>query len=487
MLVLKKAIIKSSVFILLISLVLSLLNPIFVLKLEHRRKLYQGLYRDTDATFDVLLLGSSHMHSGINPNVLWNKYGITSFNYGTGGQPINVTYYLLKEAVKKHKDPIVVVDLYYLGYVETYGKSGYIRYVLDSMKTSMNKVEAVINTTPKSYWITYVFPFLRFHTRWKELNKDDFYYDYDLNYYSKGFAATQDMYGNDNKSNPFVSGNAELPPESKEYLMKIIELSKQEGFKLVFINVPYDSTVTDASPSFVKDSPRMFNTVSEIAEENNIPFIDYNKKLDELGFDFKSDMSNADHMNTWGAEKVSTLLGSYLAHNYDLTDHRSDPKYTQWNRDYDYYVQEEALPALRAAKYVEDYISLAQNKNYVLIALSDNYASISKDSALMESLRKFGLKLDENSTDNHYMAVINSNNVESEEYGESKLSKKLTFENNAVLDATTSTSNNAMPGLVFSGKDYSNRYHGFNLVVFDKVLSTVIDSVYLEDNYKIKR
>lgn len=305
---LKKAIIKSTVLVLLL-----------VLKLEHRRKLYQGIYRDTDPPFDVVLLGSSHMHSGINPNVLWNKYGITSFDYGTGGQPINVTYYLLKEVLKKHTNPIVIVDLYYLGYTEAYGKSGYIRYVLDSMKTSMNKVKAVINTTPKSYWITYVFPFLRFHTRWKELN------------------------------------------------------------------------------------------------------------------------------------------------------------------------QEEAITTLRAAKYIDDYISLAQNKNYVLIALSDDYTSLSKDPALKESLSRFGLKLEAKTTEDYYMAVINSNRVESEEYGASKLSKTLTFENNLTLDATTSTSNNNMPGLVFNGKDYSNRYHGFNLVVYDKVIETVIDSVYLEDNYKIKR
>jgi hypothetical protein len=362
------------------------------------------------------------MHSGISPNVLWDKYGMTSFNYGTGGQPINVTYYLLKEVLKEHTNPIVVVDLYYLGYTETYGKSGYIRYVLDSMKTSMNKVEAVINTTPKSYWITYVFPFLRFHTRWKELNQEDFYYDYEKNYYTKGFAATQDKYGTDNKSNPNISEKADLPPESKEYLMKIIDLSKEKEFKLVFINVPYDSTVTDAMPSWVKDSTKMFNTVSEIANENNVPFIDYNKKIDELGFDFKSDMSNGDHMNLWGSEKVSALLGKYLVENYTLADHRNDEKYAQWNNEYNYYVQEEALTTLRAAKYVEDYIPLAKNENYILVAQSDEYSSLGKDPALKESLKRFGLKLEEKTTEDHYMAVINSNKVESEEYGASKLS-----------------------------------------------------------------
>lgn len=484
---LKKAIIKSIIFVLLIVLILSLLNPIFVLKLEHRRKLYQGLYRDNKTPFDVVLLGSSHMHSGINPNVLWDKYGITSFNYGTGGQPINVTYYLLKEVLKKYKNPIVVIDLYYLGYTEQFGKSGYIRYVLDSMKSSMNKVEAVINTTPKSYWITYVFPFLRFHTRWKELNQEDFYYDYEKNYYTKGFAATRDMYGKDSNSNPFVTGKVDLPPESMEYLMKIIQLSKDENFKLVFINAPYDSTIADAMPSWINDSPRMFNTVAEIANENNIPFIDYNKKFEEIGFDFKSDMANDGHMNAYGSEKVSVDLGKYLVENYSLTDHRNDPNYKDWIDDYVYYVQEEALTTLRSSKYVEDYISNALDKNYILIALSDNYSSLDEDPDLRRSLQRLGLKLEDKSTENHYMAVINSGNVISEEYSNETLSKTLTFENNAKFDATTSTSSSSMPGLIFEGKDYSNRYHGFNLVVYDKVLGTVIDSIYFEDNFKVKR
>lgn len=484
---LKKAVIKSLVFSLIIVIILSILNPIFVLKLEHRRKLYQGLYRDSEVPYDVVLLGSSHMHSGINPNTLWSKYGITSFNYATGGQPINVTYYLLKEVLKNHQNPIVVVDLYYLGYIEPYGKSGYIRYVLDSMKTSKNKVEAVINTTPKSYWITYVFPFLRFHTRWKELNKEDFYYDYERNYYTKGFSATHDKYGKDNNSNPFAAEKAELPPESMEYLMKIINLSKEKNFKLVFINVPYDSTISDVQPSWHKNSPGMFKTITEIAKNNNIPFIDYNLINDETNFDFKSDMSNDGHMNIWGAEKISDHLGNYLMENYTLPDHRNDEKYTKWNEDYAYYAQEEALTSLRGAKYVDEYLSKALDKNYILIALSDNYTGLTKDPGLLTSLRRLGLKLDEKAKGEHYMAVINRSRVQSEEHSESKLDKTVTLDNNAILNATTSTANLAMPGLVFEGKDYSNRYHGFNLVVYDKVLGEVIDSVYLEDNFKIKR
>ena len=55
------------------------------------------------------------MNGLINPNILWKNHGITSFNYGTGGQPIDVAYYLLKEFLKEHSSPIVVIEVYYLG------------------------------------------------------------------------------------------------------------------------------------------------------------------------------------------------------------------------------------------------------------------------------------------------------------------------------------------------------------------------------------
>lgn len=185
----KKAIYKSLILIASLLLILCILNPILVTKLGHRARLYQGLYDDTKKQYDVALMGSSHMNSLINPNILWKNHGITSFNYGTGGQPIDVTYYLLKEYLKEHSSPIVVLEVYYLGLTKEHGEEAYIRYVLDNMKFSKNKVEAVMNCTPKDQWANYLLPIFKYHSRWKELNETDFHYDYQDSYFLKGHAA----------------------------------------------------------------------------------------------------------------------------------------------------------------------------------------------------------------------------------------------------------------------------------------------------------
>ena len=337
----KKVFIKVVSFITIFIIILSALNNIFVYKSGHRRKIYQGLYTGKE-NYDVLLLGSSHMNGGINPNILWNEYGITSFNYATGGQPIDVTYYLLEEALKTQNPKAVVLDTYYLGLTEEYGEEGYIRYVLDSMKFSINKIEAVLNSTPKEEWLYYLVPFFKYHSRWKELSEEDYVSNYEAGYFAKGFGASQDEYGKDNMT--VLTGTEEymdLPEKTERYLYKFIELAKEKNFKLILVNMPYDYTSTNGMNNWITNHEMIFNSVERIASENNIPFINYNDYLYEIDFDFSKDMFNIGHLNVYGSAKVTKSLGEYLNNNYDIQDKRSDEAYNSWNLDYDEFIEAE--------------------------------------------------------------------------------------------------------------------------------------------------
>lgn len=315
-----KALILSCIlFIILYSLTSILVRP------GHSAKLNQGWY-NKDNSYDVLLLGSSHMNGLINPNVLFDKYGITSFNYGTGGQPIDVTYYLLKEALKIHSDTkLVVLDVYYLGLTDTYGSEGYIRNVLDNMKLSKNKLDAIINCTPKNEWFYYLFPIFKYHNRWGSLTEKDYNINLRLDYNTNGFEAGHEKYGYDIKTYQSTSDIGKLPPKSQEYLYKFIALSKEIGFQLLFINAPYDYSSNDGMNNWYNDDAKMFNKVLEISSKNNIPFINYSskEKMDKINFDFKEDMNNAGHTNVFGAHKVSLDFADFLNTNYNLENHKS--------------------------------------------------------------------------------------------------------------------------------------------------------------------
>ena len=337
----KKAILKASVFAIILAFIVSGLNSVLMIKSSYHASYYQGLYANTGDKYDVVLLGSSHMHAAINPNRLWHDFGITSFNYSSAGQTIDVTYYLLKEILKKQENPIVVVDLYYLGFTKEFGNGPYISNVLDNMKLSPNKVEAILACTPKRESPNYLFPFVKYLNRWKELSEDDYKFDKLSTYYLKGLNVGNEVFGIDNKSDVFVEGVEDIPPRSLYYLNKMIELSKKEGFKLVFTNAPYDDTSLIGNVTWHTSPGKMFNKVEEISKANNLTFINFNKKYDEMNFDFKSDMFNIGHLNLSGSDKVTKYFGEFLKENNDLKDHRNDKNYDKWNKGYSVYLEKQ--------------------------------------------------------------------------------------------------------------------------------------------------
>lgn len=330
----KKLIGKGLIFLSVLTLILASLSNVFIYKIDHRGKLLEGLYNSSDP-YDAVLMGSSHMNGGIDPNVLWKQYGITSFNYATGGQPIDVTYYLLKEVLKKHTPSVVVVDLYYIGMTNPYGETGFISNALDNMRFSKNKLEAIQNCTPKKEWLSYLLPVLKYHFRWSTLTPADFFYDSSSIYYLKGFSAGTQRYGKQDITKAITDKKAEIPAKNLSYLYKFIELSKENGFQLLFVNMPCDYTESNRSSGWVNDCEAMFNTVADLCQKENVPFLDLCDRMDEIGLDFSQDMNNSGHLNVWGAYKTSSYFGNYLKQNYSLPDRRNDSALAiRWNQDY---------------------------------------------------------------------------------------------------------------------------------------------------------
>jgi len=483
----KKAFLKGSIFVIILFLIIVTLGSLFIIKTNNGAKLTQGLYTNTGDSFDVVLLGSSHMEALISPNMLWNQYGITSFNYATGGQPIDVTYYLLKEVLKKHNKPIVVVDLYYLGSTNKFPDEGYTITALDNLKLSLNKVQAVINCTPLKEWFNYIFPIFKYHDRWKQLTKKDFNYDTSETYYKKGFVASHFLYGLENASNSSSTEMANLPPRTEEYLNKIIDLSKKKGFKLIFTNAPHDYTQTTGSKTWVSQPAKMFNKVAEIAKKNNIPFINYNKMTGQMNFNFKTDMVNIGHLNIFGSEIVTSNLGKYLKDNYGLTDHRNDSKYKNWNTGFTINSRVESDVDITNELDIKKYVSLIKNNDYIIV-VSSNDNGISENIGLKGALSQLGLMLQSNNiVGSNYLAVINGGKVESEMLNSYKLTKTFVFDKDINLKVSTSSADNNMPSIILNGVECLNKQNGTNIVVYDKIIKKVIDNIYLNSNNTFTR
>ena len=109
--------------------------------------------------------------------------------------------------------------------------------------------------------------------------------------------------------------------------VKVINALKEEGIDIEFIWIP--------SPDSWKRERS--NTVSDYAKENGIKFTDLNLNYKDFKLDFKEDTCDeGDHLNVYGATKVSNYLGKYINDNYKFDKH-DEKLIARWNKDLETY------------------------------------------------------------------------------------------------------------------------------------------------------
>ena len=166
-----KKIVKITAFLLAFALVLwaaqRILMPKYVSEAQDGRLI--GEYYDSSMDHDVLFIGDCEVYENISPVTLWQDYGITSYVRGSPQQLIWHSYYLMEETLKYEKPEAFVFNVLSMKYGEPQSEA-YNRLALDGMRWSSSKVQSVrAAMTEEEDFLSYVFPLLRFHSRWSEL------------------------------------------------------------------------------------------------------------------------------------------------------------------------------------------------------------------------------------------------------------------------------------------------------------------------------
>lgn len=439
----------------------------------------EGFYNEDRNSLDVVFIGSSHAYYGLNPAIFWDEFGIPSYMFGANEQPLWISYHYIKEVLKYQKPKAIILDVLYTTRdvniknnekgkeSERYQREGVNRYNLDSLKFSKNKIEAIRASTPKKERTSYIIELMKYNKKWKSINKDSFKY---LSYRGKnpykGYTPSfTKVYGLKTISEPL-----NFSDKSLEYFYKIIELSKQENFNLVLIKTPYNLSET---------SKRTYDKVSDIAKENNISFINYNNLHNEI--DFKPEMDllpDCSHLNSFGAEKVSRHLAKYLVENYNLEDKRNNPGYSDWNECTQYYKQEVSNWELSQETDIYNYLDKLNNPNYIVILSARDAFTNSLNKDILDKLKAIGVKSD--IKDKHrwsYISVLNNNKAIYEKVENAPLEYKTKINDIKIEIVSKGYSVGNSSSIKINGKEYSKNKRGLNIVVYDKLLQEIADSI----------
>lgn len=289
--------------------------------LRDRTTTLSSYYSEPDNSINTIIVGSSHVNSTYIPAVLWQEYGIAAHNVFSWSQPMWISYHYIKEALKTQDIKVIVLEMYGM----MYGNSYIMPKEIDdtNYKNSFSIDEGVnfyemINTV-KTCGIDLREPkdFLnisRYHSRWKEIDKDFFTYNAHKDHSNSGgygYVLAQSAYDEPNYAEMANITQRRTPYEtSVKYLDKIVKLARDKGIKLVFTMSPY---------VYKADEVDIFNWISDYASKENIPFLNYAQSAgEECKFEYASDLSDAGHTNFYGACKITGNLGKFLKENYQI-------------------------------------------------------------------------------------------------------------------------------------------------------------------------
>lgn len=324
----KKNIAKIVGFLYILSILLLKINDILSFKYTDGITQMEHFYELEDDTVDVLVLGSSHAFVNVNPTLLYEEYGIASYDLCASMQPTWNTYYYLKEALKYQKPQLIVMDVYRLTETFTYSKESKMIKSTFGMRFSMDKYQAIYQSLENPNMgetLLYMMEFPSYHGRYAEVLKGELEGEAVVDDSYKGAHPVSEVTPMTRPDNSGVTETLEIEPKTFLYFEKILALAEEEGIPVLLINAPYIMGGEDKM---------IYNTLEEYLSTqdtyHNVAYVDYNELYDELGLDFNTDFADPEHMNTKGIVKFNTALGAYIKANYELEDRRGNPDFASY-------------------------------------------------------------------------------------------------------------------------------------------------------------
>ncbi len=263
-----------------------------------------GILGEPKQTIDVLFIGDSISYCSINPLQIWRDYGITSYVCATSEQKLYYSKEFLSKTFEKQSPQVVFL-----------GASTIFTYF--SYKDEVKNISEQI------------LPVLRYHDRWKKAGT---YPELDSGMLIEYSHQTNDKgyYFSTGKTEVDVTDYAKptdaiewIPDINKDAVAEIKEFCDDNNAKLILLSEP------NASGAW---APHRHNAIAKLAEELQLEYIDLNYMQEEVPINWSEDsFDSGDHLNYYGAQKVSAYLGRFISDMNIFEDKRENAQYASWN------------------------------------------------------------------------------------------------------------------------------------------------------------
>lgn len=338
-------------------------------------------YYQEEKDHDVIFVGDCEVYENFSPQVLWDDFGINSYIRGSAQQLIWQSYYILEDTLRYEIPQVVVFNVQSMQF-DRPDKEAYNRMTIDGLEWSMAKIGIIkASMTEKENYLDYLFPILRYHSRWSGIMSEDLEYLFDTPRVThNGYYMRVDTKAAENVPTGKPLADYRFGEVDYEYLDKLTKLCKINNIELVLIKAP------SLYPYWYDQWERQ---IEKYAEDNGLLYINFLELANEIGLDFSKDTYDGGlHMNLSGAEKITKYFGQILMEETDLRDRRSEEALAvKWEEKRKRYVadREEQYEAFRdkgneTQLESADVVKKTEDEKNVTDAGQDNEVIDAKDS-----------------------------------------------------------------------------------------------------------
>lgn len=274
-------------------------------------------YYEEEKDHDVVFIGDCEVYENFSPKVLWEDYGINSYIRGSAQQLIWQSYYLLEDMLRYEKPDVVIFNVLAMQY-DRPQREAYNRMTLEGMKWSLSKVRSIkASMTEDESFSDYVFPILRYHSRWSEIGAEDFAYMFRREKVShNGYYMRVDVKPAENVPEGKILADYRFGENAYDYLDRMTKLCAENDIQLILVKAP------SLYPYWYDEWEEQ---MEEYAEKNELLYINFLELTQETGLDFSQDTYDGGlHLNLSGAEKITAYLGQILREEAGLQDRRGE-------------------------------------------------------------------------------------------------------------------------------------------------------------------
>ena len=214
-----------------------------------------------------------------------------------------------------------------------------------------------------------------------------------------------------------------------------------------------------------------------LAKENSLTYLDFNTEelSSKIEFDYSKDCENTNHLNIYGAEKVTNYIGKYISENYDIIDKRENIEYAYLKEEAEKYNSDVENRKLKNIFDAGQYLELLGKGDFTLIISQNKKFPNEINDGFNKTLNSLGIDTEKIKKDNYCSIIQNKKKIVEESSDSSiKIEETIFNDMNFIISAGDKAS------IILNGNEFSNNHSGINILVYNNRNNQIVESIFVD-------